>query len=150
MYAKENLPDGSFKKCKLTRGCYYANGGINFAKQHSDKWPKPLETENAECSKHNPKTASGAKIDACIATPVSSYARQWELRFEKKRAQQRFTVYGKKRKVLDWFLQSMHKNGERKPIFVYGAGVRRGEVPLQWEGIAFCSHEVHEDVRQVL
>ena len=81
---------------------------------------------------------------------MSSYAKHWELRFKKKRAQQRFTVHGKKRKVLDGIFQSNRKNGERKPV-VYGAGVRRGEVPLQREGIAFCSHEVNEEnVRQVL
>ena len=121
-YAEEKLPDGSFKTYKLTRRRYYAEGGIKHFNQLSDKWLKPLETENAECSMHSPKTASVAKFDACIATHVSSYAKRWDILFKKKWAQQRFTVYGKKRKVLDGFFQSMHKSGERKPVVVYGAG----------------------------
>ena len=62
MYTEEKLPDGSFKKCKLTRGGYNAKGGINFAKQQSDKWLKPLKTKKRGVQQAQPEDGEWGEV----------------------------------------------------------------------------------------
>ena len=121
-HAEEKLPDGSFKKYKITRRRYYADSGIKHFNQLSDKWLKPLE--NTECSKRNPasttrrrqawRSSTRASRPTFLRTPsagISLHEEAGPAAFHRSREE----TQGARR-----VFQSMHKNGERKPVVVYG------------------------------
>ena len=113
--------DTNGKIYKMTRGMYYAGAGINTINRKTAKWQADIKEAEDTFRRHSPKTTDQRTWDAFLQDYISVYETLWHAKTAKKRARERFRVYGLKRKILDKFFQTM-KTGDRYlvPEIAYG------------------------------
>ena len=104
--------DTNGKIYKMTRGMYYAGAGINTINRKTAKWQADIKEAEDTFRRHSPKTTDQRTWDAFLQDYISVYETLWHAKTAKKRARERFRVYGLKRKILDKFFQTM-KTGDR-------------------------------------
>ena len=104
--------DPNGKTFILTRGTYYTAAGIDTINRKNAKWQADIKEAEDTFRRNSPKTTDQRTWDAFLQDYISVYETLWHAKTAKKRARERFRVYGLKRKILDKFFQTM-KTGDR-------------------------------------
>jgi len=99
--------DGSFKEYKLTRKQYYTEAGIFEARKHTNHWNKQIQEELKELSEASPKSVKLESFVHYITTSLKVKEAVWSEYFKKRWRQQRFRLYGGKKRVFSKFLNRL-------------------------------------------
>ena len=103
----EQLEDGSFKEYKLSRNQYYAESGIFIARKRSEHWNMKLKNELNDLSLASPKSTLVENFVVYRDTMIMHKESLWSEYLKKHWRQQRFRLYGGKKRVFSKFLNRL-------------------------------------------
>lgn len=115
----EELANGEYKLYTLTRRRYYQESGINKAKEQSNKWNLKIRKELELLSKSSPKSCCLDDFKKYLVTLENVQEALWTEYFKKRWREQRFRLYGGKKRVMATFLNTL--NIDSNTVMVYGS-----------------------------
>ena len=115
----EQLDDGSFKEYKLTRKQYYNESGINDAIKRSIHWNIKLKSELHDLSMVSPKSTRLDKYILYRDALIKNQESLWTEYLKKHWRQQKFRLYGGKKRVFAKFLNRL--GPLEKTVLAYGS-----------------------------
>jgi hypothetical protein len=121
LYIVEIKKDGTKKVYKLTRNQYYAEAGINIANKNSATWNKHVEDKIRVLSENSPKGSSLPKFIDYMNARMSVSGALFDEYFRRCWAQQRFRLYGGKKRVFSRFLNKLKPHGDEPVVAFYGS-----------------------------
>lgn len=116
----EDLKDGSFKEYRLTRRHFYNASGILKARNKTNHWNLKIKNELEEISRASPKSMKMKNFIFFLETLNRTQDAMWTEYLKKYWKEQRFRLYGGKKRVFAKFLNQL---GDPKDIVLaYGDG----------------------------
>lgn len=113
----EETSPNQFQQYSLSRRHYYHASGINVANFKSQHWNRSLKTELKLLSQYSPKSASLEKFQAYMEAFFTVEENLWSEYSKSKWSEQRFRLYGGKKRVFAKFFNTLGDN----VVLAYGS-----------------------------
>lgn len=110
---------GGFKTTTFSRRQYYAESGMFDAREKSARWNLNLQNELLDLSQNSPKTLDLAKFQLFIDAWLRTRDALWEEYTKDRWADQRFRLYGGKKRAFANFLNKLGPSKET--VLAYGS-----------------------------
>ena len=111
--------NGRYKSKTLTRSRYYLDSGIIEARKKTIKWNKSVKNELTKLAGASPKSVILEKFKTFIATLEQVQKTLWDESFKIRWREQRFRLYGGKKRVIAKFLNTL--NLDEETVLAFGS-----------------------------